>query len=450
MISIRQRLLRNVMLMFVVSWLGVIVVTFIESRHEIEEIFDAQLSQAAGIISDLSLEHLERGEVKYIKLPKDVFGHHYERNISFQVWRGDELVLHSQSAPETRLSTTPGFSDVDIMGYPWRVFMLHTVGGRYTLYAAERYVVRNELITEITRGALYPLLVALPLVALFIWISIGRGLNPLKQLASEVEQRTPQTLMPLDPGVVPKEVSALTLALNALLQRLQEAFERETRFTADAAHELRTPLAGIKTHTQVAMRSTNDKERQAALENILIGVNRSTRLIEQLLTLARLEPEAFTQGFVPVDLSKLVSETLTDISARAADKHIKLSFVDDCLQSPVCYVSAYAPGISILLRNLIDNALRHTPEAGSIEVRLLRAASQVELTVTDSGPGIPAEARARVFDRFYRRNSGDGQGSGLGLSIVQRIAQLHQAELRLEEAPSRSGLRVCVIFPRIS
>ena len=449
MISIRQRLLRNIILLFLVSWLGVTAVTYLESRHEIEEIFDAQLAQAAGIISDLTLEHLDQGEVANIKLPKAVFGHQYERNISFQIWRGDALVLRSQSAPETRLSITSGFSDVEIFGFPWRVFMLHTPDGRYTLYAAERYVVRDELITEITRGALYPLLLALPLVALFIWMSIGRGLEPLKQLASEVAQRTPQTLKPLDTDKVPKEVLALTTALNALLKRLQEAFERETRFTADAAHELRTPLAGIKTHAQVAMRSINDDERQTALNNILVGVDRSTRLIEQMLTLARLEPESFTQGFAPVELSRIVADSLADFSTQATRKGIQLGFVDDCPQAQACQISGYAPGLAILLRNLIDNALRYTPESGSIEVRLTPTPEQVELTVTDSGPGIPAEARARVFDRFYRRSSGDGQGCGLGLSIVQRIAQLHQAELCVEDAPSGQGLRVCVTFTRV-
>jgi two-component system sensor histidine kinase QseC len=449
MISIRQRLLRNVMLLFLVSWLGVTAVTYLESRHEIEEIFDAQLAQAAGIISDLTLEHLDQGAVANIKLPKAVFGHHYERNISFQIWRDDGLVLRSQSAPETRLSTAAGFSDVDIFGFPWRVFMLRTPDGRYTLYAAERYAVRDELIAEITRSALYPLLLALPLVALFIWMSIGRGLGPLKQLASEVAQRTPQTLRPLDTGAVPKEVFALTTALNALLQRLQEAFERETRFTADAAHELRTPLAGIKTHAQVAMRSTNDDERQAALNNILVGVNRSTRLIEQMLTLARLEPESFTLGFAPVELSRIVAEVLADFSAQSTRKGIQLGFVDACPQAQVCQISGYAPGLAIMLRNLIDNALRYTPEAGSIEIRLTPMPEKIELTVTDSGPGIPVEARARVFDRFYRRGSGDGQGCGLGLSIVQRIAQLHQAELRVEDAPGGQGLRVCVVFTRV-
>lgn len=449
MISIRQRLLRNILLLFIVSWLGVTAATYFEARHEVEEIFDAQLSQAAGILSDLALEYLDRGEVGHVKLPKAVFGHHYERNISFQVWRGDTLVLRSQSAPETRLSTTPGFSDAMVFNYPWRVFMLHTEDGRYTLYAAERYAVRDELIGDITRDALYPLSLAVPLVALFVWLSIGRGLAPLKQLAAEVAQRTPQTLTPLDVGKVPKEVSGLTDSLNALLQRLQDAFERESRFTADAAHELRTPLAGIKTHAQVAMRSTEERERQAALNNILVGVNRSARLIEQMLTLARLEPESLKQGFEPVDLARVVADAVADSASQAAHKAIDLGFVNGCARAQACRISGYVPGLAILLRNLIDNAVQYTPAGGRVEVGLEPGPGQVVLKVTDTGPGIPPEARARVFDRFYRRNTGDGLGCGLGLSIVQRIARLHQAELRLEQAPAGQGLCVTVGFPLI-
>ena len=447
MTSIRKRLLRNLTLLFTLSWLGVTAATYFEAHHEIEEIFDAQLSQAAGIISDLTLEHLERGDVEHARLPKPVFGHHYERNISFQIWRGDALVLRSQSAPLTRMQTATGFSDVEIGGHLWRVFMLVTEDGRYRVYAAERYVVRDELITDIAADALYPLVLALPLVALLIWLSIGRGLAPLKQLAAEVAQRTPQTLTPLDTGKVPDEVLALTDSLNALLLRLRAAFEQESRFTADAAHELRTPLAGIKTHAQVAARATDARERQEALDRIVAGVNRSTRLIEQMLILARLEPDAFEQGFEPVDLAAIAAAAVAEFDAQAAEQDIRLGFTNRCAPLEACRINGYAPGLAILLRNLLDNALRYTPRGGCVEVLLAPQPGRVLLSVTDSGPGIPPESRARVFDRFYRRTSGDGQGCGLGLSIVQRIAQLHQAEASLEAGSGGSGLCVEVAFP---
>lgn len=447
MTSIRKRLLRNLTLLFTLSWLGVTAATYFEAHHEIEEIFDAQLSQAAGIISDLTLERLDRGDVEHGRLPKPVFGHHYERNISFQIWRGDDLVLRSQSAPLTRMQTATGFSDVEIGGHLWRVFMLLAEDGRYSVYAAERYVVRDELITDIAADALYPLVLALPLVALLIWLSIGRGLAPLKQLAAEVAQRTPQTLTPLDTGKVPDEVLALTDSLNALLLRLQEAFEQQSRFTADAAHELRTPLAGIKTHAQVASRATDPSERSEALRNIVAGVDRGTRLIEQMLTLARFEPETFQQGFEPVDLATTVTAVVAEFSAQAADKAIEIGFVDRCAGPKTCRVNGYAPGLAILLRNLLDNALRYTPAGGRVDLLLVPESGRVLLSVTDSGPGIPPEARARVFDRFYRRTSGDGRGCGLGLSIVQRIAQLRQAEAGVEAAPGSSGLCVKVVFP---
>lgn len=241
---------------------------------------------------------------------------------------------------------------------------------------------------------------------------------------------------------VPEEVAPLAQALNDLFARLQQAFEGERRFTADAAHELRTPLAALKIQAQVALRANNVVERNTALENVLRGVDRATRLVEQLLTLARVDPETITLGFKPVELQGLAASVMRDLEPLAHAKHIEMALE----VSSACNVFGDDAQLGLLLRNLIDNAIRYTPAGGRVLV-VLQSIGGVSIEVCDTGPGIAAAERDQVLQRFYRISGSGEEGSGLGLSIVRRIAELHGAQLTLSDNPSGTGLLAKVFWP---
>jgi len=267
----------------------------------------------------------------------------------------------------------------------------------------------------------------------------------LQQLKQEVKQRTANRLEAVAMIGVPEEVTPLVKALNDLFARLESAFEGERRFTADAAHELRTPLAALKIQAQVALRSTDTAERQIALENVLRGVDRATRLVEQLLILARVDPETAALDYQPVDLHGLAATVMRDLEPLAHAKQIALS-----LEERAANISYKVLGddaqLNLLLRNLVDNAIRYTPKGGCVSVSVRNLAG-LTLEVLDTGPGIPEAEREQVLQRFYRI-SGTGQdGSGLGLSIVRRIAELHGARLVLSDNETGSGLLASVLWP---
>jgi signal transduction histidine kinase len=298
---------------------------------------------------------------------------------------------------------------------------------------------RHELVQRIAKRLLLPALFGLPLLAAWIWLATHRALAPLRSLAGEIAAREPERLSPLVPATAPVEVRPLLDALNALFGRVGQALEAERRFTADAAHELRTPLAALAAQAQVAERARDDAERQHAIAQLVVGSRRAARLVEQLLTLARLDPEAEAPA-ARVDLQRLAEEVCAAHGSLAIEKGIALS-----LDARPAGVSGNADTLGVLLRNLVDNALRYTPAGGRVQVEV-RGGERPELAVVDSGPGIPAEARQRVFARFHRLAGQDSEGSGLGLSIVARIAERHGASVRLEDAAG-GGLRAVVGFP---
>lgn len=444
MASVRVRQLVWLLGLFLVVWLGVTIATYLESRHEVEELFDAQLAQSAGVLAHFSTSNLDLSQIAEHRLEKDVYGHRYEKKIAFQIWQDGKLLLRSASAPLELMSDRLDFSDQKISGDHWRVFALQLEQSPKRIYVGERYEVRTELIEEITLNALYPLTLVLPLLVLLIWLGLGQGLAPVRRVASEVTQRSPDNLEPVHHNeTIPREIRPLTDALNELFTRLSAAFERERRFTADAAHELRTPLASIKTQAQVALRAGSSEQQRHALQQIVAGVDRTAHLVEQLLTLARVDPDTASEKLLRVELRGIAVEMVALMTPEAHKKQIDLGLLD----GPPGYILGHPAALTVLLRNLVDNAIRYTSEGGRVDVAIDDDGSQVLLRVTDTGPGIPAKERALVFERFYRGE--DEQkiiGSGLGLSIVQRIAQLHRASLRLDTPPGHSGLTVEVVF----
>lgn len=339
-----------------------------------------------------------------------------------------------------------GFSDAMIDGTRWRIFSRWDESGRYAVQVGERLEVRRELAQSVASHLLHPLAVALPVLAILIWFAVNAGLLPLSAVARQVQRRAPDNLTPLGEREVPQEVSPLVQALNTLFARLRASFEQERRFTADAAHELRTPLAAVKTQAQVALAASSGEERQRALSNVVLGVDRATHLVEQLLILARLDPQANLPGAVPVALPDLAASCIAEQAQSAYNKGVELALesADEAI------VLGDPTLLSVLLRNLIDNAIRYSPAASEVEVSITRASGVVRLRVTDNGPGIAESECNRVFDRFYRVSGPAEEGSGLGLSIVKRIADLHHASIRLSQGTGGRGLAFAVSFPAMA
>jgi two-component system sensor histidine kinase QseC len=418
---------------------------YVDSQHEVEELFDANLAQSARILLGLLKHEMEeekiKGKEEKVTLEEPLFRHRYEHKLAFLVRASDgRILIRSASTPlfpQPSHDLVP-LSDYWADGYLWRVFTLQA--DQYIVQTGERYDIRDELISEIMYSTLSILLMALPFLALLIWISVGSSFKPLQQVATDIASRTPEQLQPLELDKIPLEINVLVKALNSLFTRLTYAFENERRFTADAAHELRTPLAGVKTQAQVAQRATNP---QQALQQILIGVDRATHLVAQLLTLARMDATE-TMPTSPVDLYELVSQLIIDLTPQALEEGIDLGLEKT---ATACVTQGNQEALYLMLRNLIDNGIRYTPAGGQVTVFLDNPqASRLTLLINDTGPGIPPEQREHIFERFYRGENQNISGSGLGLSIAQKVAQLHQVEIQLNEVPNGRGLSVRMDF----
>jgi two-component system OmpR family sensor kinase len=304
--------------------------------------------------------------------------------------------------------------------------------------------VRNELAVKAALRTMMPFLLLVPLLGLLVWFAVTRGLRPLNTVANAVSVRSPESLHPVDERHVPEEIRPVTSALNDLLARLARALEAQRAFTADAAHALRTPLTALRLQIQLAERATDPGERAAAFDTLKEGVERATHLVEQLLTLARHEPEAADRPMSPVELAGLAAEVVTAYAQFAEEKGVDIGLTG---RDSNVVVYGEREALRTLVSNIVENALRYTPRGGRVDVSVAQTDEGAVLQVMDNGPGIPAEERERVFQRFYRRAGTEVPGSGLGLAIVRSIAERHRARVTLESGASGRGLNVRVVFP---
>ncbi|GMQ74778.1 MAG: ATP-binding protein [Gammaproteobacteria bacterium] len=453
--SIRRRLLITLLTATVVVWGITAVTSYFDIRTEVNDLFDAQLAQAAEVLmslvgdelgEELKDEPVEETEGPFVtELEEHLTEYRYRHQIAFQIWVGRKgLIFRSAGAPLASFSNADqGFSDESIDDIPWRVITLSNPDGLIRIHVGEQREVRDDLIHQIALRQLVPMLLGLSLLAMLIWIGVARSLDPLNQIARDIAKRAPAQLHPVPSNPTPDEVRPLVDALNGLFGRLRQAFEREKRLTADAAHELRTPLAGLRTQAEVAQRASSRVERDKALRQVIEGVDRSTHLVEQLLTMARIDPEAGLQEFARTDLCEITSDVMAGLAGDAIAKDIDMSLERKC----VGMVQGNADALCILVRNLIDNAIRYTPHEGLVSVSIESLEDRVVLRVVDNGPGIPPERRDAVFERFYRGHESLAPGSGLGLSIVRRIAALHDGTIALEMSV-HGGVKVEVNLPR--
>ncbi|MDQ7733868.1 ATP-binding protein [Halomonas sp. SpR1] len=457
MTSIRQRTLGLALLVFGISMLVIGFISYRYAAHEIEALYDASLEQDARLLKGLLqaplpeeardglLSSLENALGNAARSGRRFAGHRTDSQMGFQLWEEGHLLLRSANAPESPLANLPaGFNSQSIDEVEWRVYVLDVSNSTQRIVVSEREDVRGELIRAVALRTLLPDLIGLPLLTALLWWSIGWGLAPLSRMAEQIRSRDPHNLQPLTLSPLPQELDTIAGALNRLLERIRIMRVREKRFIADAAHELRTPLAVLDLHAQNALTADNLEDRQEALNHLRGGVARATRLVTQLLTLARLEPEEESKPeYRTSHLLSEVRETLAKISPLAAEREQQLLLNAD---DQADWSILEEPGaIETLVQNLVGNAIQHSPRQGTISVTLSTTPHGFQLIVDDQGPGIPINERKKVVERFQR--AGSSAGSGLGLSIVERLVTRHGGTLQLDDAPSK-GLRVRIHLQR--
>jgi len=446
-VSIRKRLLLSLIGLIGFTWLGIFILVNQDATHELEEIYDASLAQNARILFGLLQQEILEGEVdmiRNIELNRNL-EHAYELNIAFAAIL-ERLIIQSKDAPDFLTNLPEGFSDYQFDGEKWRVFTLQDSQTGLIVHTAQKLQAREELVSYLVKDTLSIIMLILPLLGLFIWLGVSRSLQPLQQLVKEAGSMEPHSLRPFNMADAPAEVSPLIGALNRLLRRLARTIDNERRFTADAAHELRTPLAGLKVQLQVAQRATDEQQRNKAMGKALEGIDRTTHLVNQLLTLARADREsATTLNFQSVDLVGLSKTVINSLEEDARQHGIRLTMESDAEE----YRTRGDPTmLQILLRNLLENAAKYSPSPGSAGIRLKRDAEQIQLEVWDSGAGMSEKTLELMFQRFRRGTQSGPDGSGLGLSIVKRIAEIHQATVQVQPADgaSDSEFSIAILF----
>lgn len=443
--SLRRRLVALLLALTALMWGTSAAVIYWQANKESDELFDQSLSETAHLLLALAERGIASGTAsESAPLVESAQGEH-STYLFFQIWnsRGG-LVYRSLGAPAKPFmaASAGGFGWTTLQGHRWRSYSAWNEARTLQIQVGEPIHHRKE----ISGGFAYRLglfaLVTIPLTGLLIWWIVHAAFAPLRRSAGEVAARAPNDLREVGSEGAPIEVAPLLLALNGLLARVRHTLLHEQRFTADAAHELRTPLAAIKTNLQVLRRARNPDEGREAVEGLSASVERSSHLIDQLLTLARFDPERVAvQPFLQVDLGELVNGQVREHAAFALARGVVLR----AEPRPVI-VTGHAASMVVLLRNLVDNALRYTQAGGTVVVASTVGAAGPELIVSDSGPGIEEAERQRIFDRFFSLPGNASKGSGLGLSIVRRIAEVHGANIELRPGLEGRGITFAVCF----
>jgi two-component system OmpR family sensor kinase/two-component system sensor histidine kinase QseC len=429
--SIRARLLLALILLVAAVSLFAAGVTYRRVLSETSVLFDYQLRQMA-----LSL----RGQISMaprIEVPPD----QGDSDFVVQIWDvfGTRVYLSRPGLPMLN-QVVLGYTDLSLRGEGWRAYGLQTQAG--VIQIAQPVRVRENLARAAALRVAIPLMFLLPVMVAFVAWIVGRGLLPIRHVTSELQRRDAHSLAPLTDRELPAEIAPLVSELNRLLARLQRAFSAQREFIADAAHELRSPLTALRLQLQLHDRAPDDSARFAARERLGAAVERAIHLVEQLLTLARSDPGPALPELAAVDLAAAAALGVSDCRVLALARHIDLG-----LDAEPSEVQGDADALRTLVRNLVDNAVRYTPEGGRVHVVCRDQSGGALLEVEDNGPGIPLEDRTRVFDRFYRQRDATESGTGLGLAIVKAIADRHAARVALSGAAS-GGLSVSVRFPR--
>lgn len=404
------------------------------SMEEAETLFDNQMLDLARLVSNLDFSH---PEAHNIRLGND---------LTFQVWEGGQLLAESNNAPETPIQAlVPGFEYSNFNGYRWRTFArFEESRGRWVI-VAERTDLRFVLAENVVVESVLPILLGIPLVGLLIWFIVTRGLSPLKQLSSELKNKRANDLSPILYPNSRVELDQTIASVNGFIQRLATAMEREKRFSADAAHELRTPISALK--VQLHNLGSEIDTGNDSYQQLQLGVERMQHLIEQLLALYRSTPEQFEANCTRVDLYQITQQQIALLYPAFESKQQRVE-----LEGETAVITGDRFALETLVSNLLTNANKYTQTGGQILVRIRELADEICLTVEDNGPGIPAADRKSVFERFFRgdrqEEAGRVPGCGLGLTIISHIAELHNARVTLDDSSFNSGCAFHVYFKK--
>lgn len=406
------------------------------SINNAEHLFDEQLTDLAALLSYSDLDHRQL----HIRKP-------INSNILFQIWKTPELLLEkSSNAPDVHIiNFEPGYHYATYNNFRWRVLVVFDELNKNWIVVAEQTNNRYLIAESIALQSIMPNVLGLPLLGLLIWLIVGRGLKPLRNLADALSDKKHNDLSALQLHDMPRELQQVIDSTNGLLQRLENSFAREKRFSGDAAHELRTPLSALKIHLYNLGKMLPEDNKNIKLVNE--SIDRMVHLIEQMLALYRTTPEQFMAKFADVDIYKLAQTIITERYDNIANKNQHVELIGES-----CILTGDRFALETLVKNLLDNANKYTPEGGSLIISIINHEKTVELCVEDSGVGIAAEFYERVFDRFYRVNGDQHNsmvtGCGLGLSIVQHIVELHSGTIELSPSGFASGLKVTVTLPK--
>jgi two-component system, OmpR family, sensor histidine kinase QseC len=455
--SLRSTLLTWTLSTAMVVWLVVSGLVFRTARAEVNSVFDAHLAQSARVLlslisGELLEEYLSTSEPSEAlragleEINAHLSPHRYATELAFQFSVGSgDMRFNSARAPRQPLSgDIDGFTDATVDRQSWRVYTAHDQTGMVLVRVAEQHQVRSRLLNELTFKILVPPAFGMLLLALLVWQSVRVSLAPLDRLADSIREREPGCVDQLDAAAVQPEVRPLVESLNDMMSHLRRVLENERRFTADAAHELRTPLSGLKAQAQLALRTESDDTRRKALQTIDLAVTHAAHVVDHLLSLAQLDSLPAVRREA-VNLAALLPEAAKLVELEARAKSVAISSP----ATPGHWISGAHDALLIMFRNILDNAVRFSPVNGRIQVSFAANDSAVSVAIEDDGPGVPAAEREKVLQRFYRRASPGVKGVGLGLSIVQRIVEMHGATMALDDAPS-GGLRVTVTFGRMA
>lgn len=434
--SLRLRLFATLIAATGIVWLAAVVWIYVGSRDEVEHVLDTRLQEAARMVASLAsgFDNLPRKSALATVPPLGS----YERQLSCQIWSLDgRMVAKSSGAPDQELSSaSSGFSDRIIDGEPWRVFSVEDADHNLRVMVGDRVGLRERLVTDLIKGLMLPALLIAPLLGAAIWASVGQGLRPLRRMAEDLGAREPDDMRHVEADQTPIEVRPLAVALNGLLTKVEAARRHEREVTAFAAHELRTPLAGLKTQAQVALAADDPKVVRGALEQIVAAVDKSARLVRQLLTIARLDSDTVDAPLERVAVGPLLEEIIADIPRHQGTTVT----IDESARTMVLNTNLEC--LRLALRNLHENAVQYTRDG-----RILWTAGPNAISVEDEGPGIPADELDKVGNRFFRGRLRSPIGSGLGLAIVKLALAKIGAQVTISNREGRSGTRSELTFP---
>lgn len=451
MSSIRRRLITILIGTTGLVWLSAVVWIYFSTQAEVNRVLDARLIEAARMVNSLLTDHrieiaVAEGLAQHAPVKTAPEQREYDRQLSCQIWSlGGALVGRSAGAPEAPLAETEvGFSESKVDHERWRVYTVENAQLGVRVMVGDSLRIRDRLVGDVIKGLLLPAALILPFLIGMIWLSVRRGLSPLSDMAVALSKRAANDLRPLPDTDIPKEIAPAVNALNGLFRRVDEARERERSFTAFAAHELKTPLAGLKTQAQIALGSNDPEVHANALRQISTGVDRTGRLVKQLLDLATLEANDMDPSAAKESVASLVRVAVADLQflANSSGVTIEIPATGSTIGAEV-----HPHFFMLALRNLLENAINHSPSGGKVICRVLQEGAEVVVEVEDDGPGIPDAELPHVTEKFFRGWNKSSAGSGLGLAIAQ-IAVGRMGGLLMIENRKPRGLKAALSFQK--